>query len=161
MNDATSSLTRAAREHRAWRCRSGCAAAPSWRPGRRGSRTAVLPGEQVFFEDRSHHQQHRHLRYPIPDSRNSQRALPTSCLGHPYTQQGPAPILLGAQLLPQSLQPARQPGGLDGFEALAVYPGGAAIGTASPVGFKQDIFSAHLVPQAVETCGCFALGFRL
>jgi len=32
---------------------------------------AVLPGEQVFIEDRPHHQQHRHLRDPVADGRDA------------------------------------------------------------------------------------------
>ena len=61
---------------------------------------AVLPGEQIFIEDRPEYQQHRHLRDPVTDGRNAQRALPAICLWNPYTQQGRAPILPGAQLLP-------------------------------------------------------------
>lgn len=121
---------------------------------------AVLPGEQVFIEDRSQHQQHRHLHDPVADGRDAQRALPAICLGDPYRQQGRAPVRPGAQLLPQSLQPGRQSVFLDARESLAVDPGRAAVGAAASVGFVQDILAAHLIPQAVEPVGCFALGFH-
>ena len=45
-------------------------------------------------------------------------------------------------------------------EGLAIRPRRAAIGAAASVGFGQDVLTAHLVPQAVEPVGCFALGFR-
>jgi hypothetical protein len=50
---------------------------------------------------------------------------------------------------------------LDVLECLTVHLGYAAIGAAPSVGFVQDIFPAHLVPETVEPRGCFALGFRL
>ena len=120
----------------------------------------VLPGEKVFIEDRSENKQDGHLRDTVADGGDAQWALPTVGFRDPYTQQGRAPIPPGTQLLPQSLQPGRDPVFIDVCEGLAVHPRRAAICAATSVGFVHDIFAAHLVPQAVEPIGCFALGFR-
>ncbi|GAB3460954.1 hypothetical protein GCM10027398_02490 [Azotobacter salinestris] len=121
---------------------------------------AILPGKQVWVEDRPQYQQHGHLDNPVTDDRDAQRALPAVGLGNPYTQQGRAPILSGTQLLSQSLQPVGQSLVFDVLERRAVHPGRTAVGAAPPIGFQQDVYPVQLVPQAVEPRGRFALGFR-
>lgn len=110
---------------------------------------AVLPGEQVFIEDRSENQQHCHLRDTVADGWDAQRALPAVCLGDPYTQQGRAPVLLGSQLLPQSLQPGRESVFLDALKGLAVHPRRAAVRAAVEV-YRSMVAEAKLRLLAVE-----------
>jgi site-specific DNA recombinase len=55
---------------------------------------AVLPWQQVLFEDRTYHKQHGHLHHSVPNDGDSKWAFATTCFENPSTQQGPRYILL-------------------------------------------------------------------
>jgi len=107
---------------------------------------AVLPGRQVRLEDRFEYQQHRRLRHAVADAGHRERAFATIGLGYPHAQQGPGPVRLAFELLLQSFQPRGSAFGFNGIEGLSIHPRCAPIGSAAPVGFGEDVPSAHLVP---------------
>src|SRR4051794_17656990 len=107
---------------------------------------AILVAQQVRFEDRAQHQEHRHLDHAVADARDPERALAAVALRYPDAQQGLWPVVAGPQLLPQLSQPSLSPIGGDLVERHPVGARGATIAVACPVGFLEDVGPADLVP---------------
>jgi len=116
---------------------------------------------EVGLEDRTKHHHHRHLDHTITHRRYPERALSSVTFRYPYAKKGLRPILLRAQFLLQFPEPRLPPCGFDPLEGFRVHPGTPAIATAAPVGFREKVSPADLVPKAVKAVARFSLGFCL
>ena len=125
-----------------------------------GSEPVLLRGK-VRFEDRTQHEHDGCLDHAVLHRRDAQRPLAAIAFWNPHTQKWLRHIALAPQLLLQRFQPPIRTCGLDPIEVGPVHPWCAGIGPAAPIGFQEHVFSADLVPQAIESLVRFGLGFRL
>ena len=112
----------------------------------------ILFRTQVRFENRRQHQRRRRLRYPIPDTRDTQRSVLTGLLlrnQDPPDRLRPVGLLL--QVPRQFPKPPVHPIRFDVRYRLAVHPGGAAVTAHLLPGGGQHIGAPHLVAQRVES----------
>jgi hypothetical protein len=116
---------------------------------------------QVHVENRAEHQHRGGLDHAVFYRRNAERSLSTIAFWNPDAQKRLRRITLAPQLSPQRSEPLSLALGLDRLEVDAIHPRRAAIGAAASIRFLQDVFSANLIPQAVEPIARFRLGFRL
>jgi hypothetical protein len=102
--------------------------------------------QQVRLENGADDQHHRHLHHAVADGRNAERPLASVALRYPNAQEGLRGVGPQGQLLPQRSQPSLNALSFDHIESLAIHPRRAGIGSATLVGFQQNILAMDLVP---------------
>jgi hypothetical protein len=113
---------------------------------------------EVRLEDRFDDEFHRHLRHPVADRGDAQRAL--AAVRHSPYRLGSVGLLLQVtgQVPQESFHPFAV---LDGLEGDPVDAGTASVGAHQTPGVTEDVRPADLVVERVEAVGRFLLGLGI
>ena len=107
--------------------------------------------KKVRLEDRLQYQLDRHLDHPVPHRRDTQRPLPSICLGDVPAQHHLRPILSGAQHSSKLFQEALDSIPLHLGDRLRIHPSRSLVGTNPSPRLPQNVTSVDVVVQGVKT----------
>jgi hypothetical protein len=128
-------------------------------PGAPSRPIAVSVRFQIGLEDRLDHQLRGSLHHPVPDCRDTKRALAAVGLGDHHAPYRIGPIGPFTQYLSEARQPLLSPRRFDRRERHPVHPRCTAIGVCQPIGLFQDV--PHLVVEQIEAVVRLRLRFEI
>jgi hypothetical protein len=122
---------------------------------------AVRARLQIRFKDRLNDQLDGGLHHAVPNSRNSQRSLPSARLRNHHPPNRFRSIRLFDQFLLYLSQPSPPPCRLNPVKRLVVHPGSASVGFCQFVCVRQNVLPQDLVVERVESITGLLLRFRV